>query len=145
MTGPICPFCETVNEAGAEVCASCGRGLVRTCPACEAANWSGAEQCVNCGRALDTLDHLLGRLQEGTEGRLHRQQAEARYLKEQEEAASQRRSAYFQELEQRRQQELAEAKRKADRERQTMQAVAIGAFVVALIVIAVIVAINFLR
>ena len=145
MTGPICPFCETVNEAGAEVCANCGRGLVRTCPACEAANWSGAEQCVNCGRALDTLDHLLGRLQEGTEGRLHRQQAESRYLKEQEEAASQRRSAYFQELEQRRQQELAGARRKADRERQTMQAIAIGAVVVALIVIAVIAAINLLR
>ena len=145
MAGPICPYCELVNEAGAEVCANCSRGLVRTCPDCEAANWSGAEQCVNCGRALDTLDHLMGRLQEGTEGRLHRQQAESRTIKEEEGAAAQRRSAYFQELEQRRQQGLAETRRKADRERQTMQAVAIGAVVVVLIVIAVIVALNLLR
>jgi serine/threonine protein kinase len=145
LAGPICPFCEVVNEASAEVCANCGRGLVRTCPACEALNWSGAERCVNCGQALDTLDHLMNRLQEGTVGRLNRQMAESRSLKQEEQVAAQRRSAYFEALEERRQQELAEAKRKADRERQTMQAIAIGAVVVVLIVIAAIVAFSLLR
>ena len=145
LDGPICPRCEVVNAAGAEVCDNCGLALIRTCPDCEAINWSGAEQCVNCGRALDTLDHLMNRLQEGTEGRLNRQQAESRSIKEEEEAAAQRRSAYFVEIEQRRQQELAEAKRKADRERQVMQMFAIGAVVVVVVIIAVIVAANFLR
>jgi serine/threonine-protein kinase len=145
MAGPICPYCEVVNTTGAEVCANCGRGLIRTCPDCEAVNWSGAEQCANCGRALDTLDHLMGRLQEGTAGRLQRQQSESRYLKQEEEAAAQRRSAYFQELEQRRQQGLAEAKRKADQQRQMLQYIAIGGIVLALLLVAAIVAVNLAR
>ncbi len=145
MAGPICPRCEVVNAAGAETCANCGLALIRTCPDCQTLNWSGAEACVNCGRALDTLDHLMDRLQLGTEGRLNRQQAESRSIKEEEAASAQRRSAYFVEIEERRQQGLAEAKRRADRERQLMQWFAIGAVVVVLIVIAAFVAINFLR
>ena len=143
--GSFCSFCYNPLPPGFEVCDHCGLSLIRTCPDCQAVNWSGAEQCVNCGRALDTLDHLMNRLQEGTEGRLSRQQAESRSFKEEEEAAAQRRSAYFMEIEQRRQQELAEAKRKADRERQIMQLFAIGAVVVVALIMVVFVALNFTR
>jgi hypothetical protein len=145
LAGAICPRCEFVNGAGLEVCGNCGLALIRTCPNCQAVNWSGAEQCVRCGQQLDTLDHLMSRLQEGVEGRFHRQQAESRAIKEAEEEAARRRSAYFVELEQRRQAELAEAKRRSERERRVMQAIIAGVIALAVIGGLAILVVNLLR
>jgi hypothetical protein len=145
LAGPVCPRCEHVNSQSAEICENCGQALTRRCPQCQTKNWSGAERCLNCGRALDTLDHLMTRLQEKTEGHFDRQQRDSRAIKAEEEAAAQRRSAYFMELEERRQQALAEAKRRSERERQIMQRLVVAFTLIVILSVAAFAVVSFLR
>jgi hypothetical protein len=116
IEGTLCLNCEWVNPSGAEHCAHCSFGLSRLCPECRAMNWSGAETCVNCGHPLDALGYMISARQGLTPERLARHRDTVAALKAEEESGSQRRLAYFEEIEKRRQQALAEAKRRAAQE-----------------------------
>ena len=130
----ICPRCEHVSAAEAEFCENCQRPLSRVCPNCQARNWSGLSECAQCGRSLDTLDHLIGSLQEGTDSRLYRQQRESAGLKLQEEQAAERRLEQLRAIDERRlkAQNLAMAQR-STREQQitTVALIILGVIVIA--------------
>lgn len=131
VKGVICPECEWVNPAAKEACETCGTALFRTCPACNAKNWVGAAACVQCGQTLDTLAYMTSRLQQAdTSHRLTSQSRSIKEVKDEEERAAQKRSAYFEEQEKRRLKGLANASaRRAARENQVM-AFAIVAFII---------------
>jgi hypothetical protein len=126
LEGVICPSCEWVNAPGAANCANCRQGLTRLCPECSARNWSGADRCVACGHPLDTLGYVISTRAGGTPGQLERQRRDVSRIKEAEEADSERRRAYFDEIERRRQADLAEAKRRSAQERKFMTAILIA-------------------
>lgn len=139
LPGTVCPRCEYVSTAGAEFCENCQRALFRLCPDCQARSWSGASRCAHCGRPLDTLDGLIGRLQENTDTRLYRQQRESTGLKALEEQAAEHRLEQLRGIDQRREQAQTEAMaRRSIRERQIITAflvIAAVALVVGLVII----------
>jgi hypothetical protein len=139
LPGIVCPRCECVSAADAEFCDNCHTALSRTCPECYTKNWSGAAQCVSCGRPLDTLDGLIGRLQEDTDSRLHRQQRESVELKALEEQAAERRLEQLRGIDQHREQAQAEAlAQRAAHEHQIMTVVFVIAGLVVIAALAVI-------
>jgi serine/threonine-protein kinase len=135
MAGPVCPHCEFVNAPGADICLDCGRALFRSCPNCDTQNWSGAEKCVRCGQSLDALSAVIDRHQDAGE-RFHRQQQELAKSKEQEFRAAEQRQAYFEQIEQRRQQSIREAQARKAREQQLFL---IGVAVIAVLALAAVI------
>ena len=139
LPGIVCPRCECVSAADAEFCENCHAVLSHTCPACHTKNWSGAALCASCGRPLDTLDGLIGRLQEDTDTRLNRQRRESVELKALEEQAAERRLDQLRGIDQRREETQAEAMaQRAVRERQIITVVSVIAVVVVIAALAVI-------
>ena len=139
LEGTVCPRCEYVSAGGAEFCENCHRPLFRLCPDCQTKVWSGTLKCPNCGRPLDTLDGLIGRLQEETDGRLYRQQRESAGLKALEEQAAERRLQQLRSIDQRREHAQDEAMaRRSIRERQLITAFAVIAAVVVIAILAII-------
>jgi hypothetical protein len=114
LDGIICPYCELINAAGAETCQDCHRNLYRPCPACATPNWAGAEHCLRCQGPLDAVAALGARYRTDTAGRLRAQQHEAAGIKAMEAAASERRLAELNAIEERRQQYLNDAIRVRD-------------------------------
>ena len=140
LPGTVCPRCEYVSAADAEFCENCQRALFRLCPDCQTKTWSGASRCASCGRPLDTLDGLIGRLQENTDTRLHRQQRESAGLKALEEQSAEHRLEHLRSIDQRREQAQNEAMaRRSIRDRQIITAVIVIAAVVVIVVAAIIV------
>jgi hypothetical protein len=140
LPGTVCPRCECVSAAGAEFCENCQRPLFRVCPDCRTKNWSGTTHCARCGRPLDTLDGLIGRLQEDTDGRLNRQQYEATGLKALEGQAAERRLEQLRSIDQRREQAQSEAMaRRLVRERQIITTFVVIVGLVVIVALAVIV------
>ncbi len=131
MAGPVCPRCEFVNAAGAEICQSCNLALGRTCPNCQTRNWSGAERCVACGRSLDTLAALIERAGDAGE-RFHQERRDLAAVSAQEEAGARQRLAQLEAIDQRRQAALqAAAARQAREQRLALTAI----FVIVLLII----------
>jgi hypothetical protein len=126
LEGIICANCEWVNAPGASNCANCRQGLTRLCPDCSARNWSGADRCSNCGHPLDTLGYVMGTRVGGTPAQLERQRRDVSKIKETEEADSERRREYFEEIERRRQAALADAKRRSVKEHRMMTVILIA-------------------
>lgn len=140
LEGRVCPRCECVSAADAEFCENCHRPLVRVCPDCQTRNWGGAAKCAHCGRPLDTLDSLIGRLQEDTDSRLYRQQRESAGLKAFEDQAAQHRLEQLRAIDQRREQAQNEAMaHRVVRERRLTTAFVVIAAVVVIVIVAVIV------
>lgn len=137
VKGVICPDCEWVNAAHKETCETCGAALFRTCPACNAKNWAGATACVKCGETLDTLAYMASRLQQAdTSQRLTSRSRSIKEIKEEEERASQKRTAQFEEQEKRRLRGLTDARtRGAARENQFMALVFIALIVFGLLIV----------
>ncbi len=108
------------NPDGTLTCAYCGTTYEitgRTCPQCGAVNPSEAEHCIRCGRVLDLVGFVLrSRLQATTRDRLEQIRAEAARLKEESEAASQKRLREWWALEEERRRALAAAQAERDRQ-----------------------------
>ena len=137
VPGLICPRCEFVNAEGTDFCENCQQPLYHVCPNCKTKNWGGAAQCAQCGHALDTLDSLIGRLQENTDGRLNRQQREAHALKAAEEASAERRLEQLRAIDRRREQAQAEAMaRRVANERRLMLFLLLGAGLLIVLIVA---------
>jgi len=89
----VCPRCETVNEADARECVSCGEKLREPCVRCGTLNWAQAQYCQRCGAALGVLEHIAARRSKTEAERLRGIQSEAPRLKEETERSSQERLA----------------------------------------------------
>lgn len=52
--GKTCPHCRAANDADADYCASCGKGLTKSqpCPACGHLSYPDARFCDECGKEL---------------------------------------------------------------------------------------------
>lgn len=138
LEGMVCPRCEEVNAAGAEVCAACRHSLVRACPACGTRQWSGADRCGHCGRDLDAVALVSSRWGVDPANRLNEQTQAAAALKASELADGERRTAEFEAIERRRQALLAEARRRRDAQQRvmfTLLGVAVLGFIVFVVVI----------
>jgi hypothetical protein len=134
----FCANCQHVNREQAAFCERCGDPLTRPCPACAEMNWIGAEYCGNCGRPLDLLEYLAHRHRVSTAERLRHAQDEARLLKAQEDAASERRSQRLLRADLRRQQAMARlAARQSARDQAVFWMVLAGGLVFGLAVIIV--------
>ncbi len=127
-----CAQCEAVNDPEAEYCAACGERLKRSCAACGAENWAGAEHCTRCGRGLDALEHIAERHAKSFSETLEDRRKSASTVKAEEEEASQRRLAEMWQVEQRRQEGLAQDLEHQKSEQNTMARIMllfVGAFV----------------
>ena len=120
LEGVVCPACEHVNAPGADVCANCRRTLVVTCPACGVRNWSGAEACADCGRTLDSISRLSTRYGSDPANFYRELQQSAAPIKARETAASGRRMAEMEAMEQRRLAALAEARRRQQKQQRAL-------------------------
>jgi hypothetical protein len=138
VQGTICSTCEWVNPANQETCETCNTALFRTCPACNAKNWAGATACVKCGETLDTLAYMTSRLQQAdTSQRLTSRSRAIKEVKAEEERASQKRTAQFEEVEKRRLRGLSNARtQQAGRESQIMTLAFIALVVFGLVIVA---------
>lgn len=121
---------------GTLTCAYCGTTYEitgRTCSNCGAINPPEAEHCIRCGRVLDLVGFILqSRLQTTTRERLEQVRAEAARLKEESEAASQKRLREWWALEEERRRALAAAQAERDRQERMLLT---GALVFAAVVI----------
>lgn len=145
LAGHLCPNCHTYHDEEALVCVECGTTLARVCRSCHATNWSGLDICTACGEDLDILTLISNTSGETTSDRLHRQMAEASQIKEIEETASQKRMAELLAIERARQAEIRQRQAKQkEQEKQLLIVVfaAVALFLLALIVYAVISALN---
>ena len=115
-----CAHCETVNKPDAEYCSACGERLKRTCTACGTENWSGAEHCTRCGRDLDALEHIAERHAKSFRETLEDRRNSASTVKAEEEEASQRRLGEMWQVEQRRQDDLAQQLKRGKSEQTAM-------------------------
>lgn len=141
LRGHLCPNCSTYNEEEAAVCSQCSAALTRICRKCTTINWAGDEYCRQCGNAMDILDFVAGNHAMRTADRLLEQRQRARELQEAEELASDRRMAELMAIENARQ---AEVRRRIQKQRQQerklfiLMGLAIGLFVLVLIVYGII-------
>jgi predicted amidophosphoribosyltransferase len=136
MAGPVCPECGAAYEPGTHYCPACGAGLLRECRACGAQNPLTARRCTACGQDLDVLNALFARATGETAHWLHQTREEATAVKARQEAASQARLTEMWAAEQRRREELAQARAERDRQMRILWGVvAVLFFIVAVIVI----------
>jgi hypothetical protein len=136
VAGVVCPRCENVNAAGAQVCEACNLSLYRTCPQCNTRNWSGADHCTQCGRSLDTFTAVMARKGDAGE-KFHEQRRELASVSVRETEGSRQRMEYFEAIEQRRQQNLRQTKARKEREQRialTVAFVVIGLVVLGLVI-----------
>lgn len=140
MTAFRCSGCGSTllipDPDGTLTCAYCGTTYEitgRTCSDCGAINPPEAKHCIRCGRVLDLVGFILqSRLQTTTRERLEQVRAEAARLKEESEAASQKRLREWWALEEERQRALAAAQAERDRQERMLLT---GALVFAAVVI----------
>ena len=142
-----CPNCGhtslTPQSGGILVCDNCQASYAlpeRECPSCGAQNPLQAHQCLACGQELDIVDAMFSRLTSSTGDQLRRVREGGVSAKAREEAASEARLAEMWAEEERRRQELAQARAERERQERVMINIALG--VVAFIVlVAIIVAV----
>ncbi len=120
LDGVVCPQCEHISAAGAEVCGNCRQTLQRPCPKCGTRNWSGAETCRHCAASLDPVARLSNRYGVDPAARFNEQQHSSRGIKLEEEQASRRRLAELTAIEARRQANLRAAQEKKAAEQRVM-------------------------
>lgn len=120
VDGAICPRCDHISPAGADACANCHQALNRRCPNCAALNWVGGEQCGSCGHALDSLTHISSRYGVDPANFLNELARDSHAIKAREAADSDVRMGQLQAIEQRRQANLAEARRRRDAQQRAL-------------------------
>jgi hypothetical protein len=133
----LCPHCGRVNDIGAAACSLCAEELAVFCPGCHRVNWSGAERCSGCGRELDPLAHAFRPVSASFELRRKDLIQNVSSLKEKGERESRARLETLREVDRRRQlRSVAMAERARIRDQRIITAVliAMGVFVVFLII-----------
>ena len=131
----VCPYCDAVNEPGAQQCAACGRSLVHTCPRCGTLNRVTTETCVSCGLHFDVVGHITAREQMRFEDRFTLRAHDITEAKARQVEASRQQLDRFWEEERQRQAALAAQQvRQKQQERRLM----IGAVTLLVVVIVII-------
>ncbi len=139
--GVLCPSCGTANDEGIGYCKECGYDLIRECLGCGADNVYSATHCQTCGRSLSSVEAMVERLQQGTASRLDDQMRQAKEIKAQEEADSQRRLEDMWVREHQRQQGIAEDRsEQKHQEAQMIRLVFIGVIVLIVLLIIFVIA-----
>jgi uncharacterized protein YbaR (Trm112 family) len=137
LAGHLCHRCHTYHPESAVICAECGTILNRICNTCHTSNWAGSERCHQCSTPLDVTEILSRHLPGSTSGRLSQQMAFSRQIKEEEEAASQRRMAELTAIEEARQAELRARLQKQQRQDRLL---VVGGMMIAAVVLLLIAA-----
>ncbi len=135
----VCPYCDTVNDAGAQTCAKCGKRLLRICPRCGTLNSISAAQCASCGQRFDMIGHIAAREELRFVDRFTHHAEAVSDVKAVEEAQSQQRMDQFWEEDRRRRAALAAQQQEQKRQERRLMYGAITFAVVAIIIIIVIV------
>ena len=149
MATTNCPNCSTpdleVTNGGTIDCPNCGIiqvGEPKVCPVCSHENIYNTEICVVCGEPLTIVSQIIV-MHSGSRQpfRLKQVRSQASALKEREEFASQHRMKTLQEIDRRREQNLAEAQetQKAHQRRvSTIMLIIAGLFIISIALFAAI-------
>jgi hypothetical protein len=146
---PPCPACTamglTLVQKGELSCSYCGsafKGIPLICPSCGWINTIDAEDCPECGEPLSVIAQVISRQDKaGGPQWMKRVQSQLGEIRSAEERASQIRLQALQEVDQKREESLAEQKiRQSQAERNLLMI----AFIVALLIIMSVIIIGLL-
>ena len=129
LDGHFCANCNAYYKDEVGFCQECGSSMHRLCRKCNTRNWAGDEHCKNCGAALDIFEILHQQNNQAAADRLIERQLFAREIKEKEKAASAKRMADLQQIEQDRRREIArrrQIQKKKDQQLFIIVGIAIG-------------------
>jgi hypothetical protein len=142
---PTCPACLAPNltlvakgELGCSYCGSSFRGIPLICPSCGWINTIEAERCPECAEPMTVIAQVISRQdQDGGPRWLRRVQSQAGEIKSAEERASQLRLQKLQEIDQKREEAIADQKEKQAKEDKLLYIIvlAIGLFIVLSIIL----------
>ncbi|OGO19998.1 MAG: hypothetical protein A2Z14_16530 [Chloroflexi bacterium RBG_16_48_8] len=149
MDTPACPACTaprlSIVQKGELKCSYCGssfKGMPLVCPSCGWINNTEAEVCPDCGEPLSVIAQVIHR--QDTVGGPHwlrKVQSQAGEIKLAEEHASQLRLQGLQEIDRRREIDIAEQKKRQSKENRIVYTIAL---IISLLIIISIVLIWFL-
>lgn len=140
MNTPACLACTAPGltliargELGCSYCGSSFRGIPLICPSCGWINTIEAERCPECAEPLSVIAQVISRQDiAGGPQWLRRVQSQAGEIKSAEERASQLRLQKLQEIDQKREETIADQKEKQAKEDKLLYIIvlAIGLFIV---------------
>lgn len=137
LRGRLCPHCNRYHAEEIAFCASCGEPMTRVCRHCGAGNWAGDEYCAECGAALDIFDLLALQDEQARHSFLEERRRQIRRLREQEDAASEKRMEELEAIEKTRQAEVhRRLAQQREQERRLLLAVFAGVALFMFLVIA---------